>query len=79
MICSKLAIIFISQPSNPNKFCIFASAYKSKVSSMQEKHCEIVLTCKFGKISIQEDEALLLSLVVYAIPVSILSGVRYVS
>lgn len=50
MICNKLAIIFISQHSNPNKFCIFASAYKSNVSRKQEKHCDIVLYLEFAKI-----------------------------
>ena len=46
---------------------IFAVAFNSQESSKQEKHCDIVLTCKFGKILFRRTEHNCFRLYVYAI------------
>ena len=66
---------------SPNRriICIFATAYKRKVSGKQEKHCDTVLTFKVRQIY-EEGRAFMLSLDVYAIGscLGISTGVRYV-
>ena len=58
----------------------FAPAFERNESCMQEKHCKTVPDLKSAKLQ-QEDGAIMLSLVVYAIgthALGISSGVRYV-
>ena len=49
------------------KMRIFAVAFNSQESSKQEKHCDKVLTCKFGKILFRRTEHNCFRLYVYAI------------
>jgi len=49
------------------KMRTFAVAFNSQESSKQEKHCDIVLTCKFGKILFRRTEHNCFRLYVYAI------------
>lgn len=46
---------------------IFAVAFNSQESSKQEKHCDKVLTCKFGKILFRRTEHNCFRVYVYAI------------
>jgi len=63
--------------ANPENVRIFAFAYASDVSLARKALLITVPTCKFGKFH-EGGRSILLSLVVYAILISIPSGVRFV-
>ncbi len=64
--CTKKKASIHKKHAISKKMRIFAVAFNSQESSKQEKHCDIVLTCKFAKFQ-WEDGAIMLSLDVYAI------------